>query len=200
MQKIFLPLAYGAVLACLLGSACGSGQAALAQNSVTLHKGQLPQAGWYKAPLNIQITDDRPRVSDFRTPDEVPQDIIIPIGPVKGGQPQTVGSPGVKMVRSNLTPAYGGQSNISARKPINAGALPPTTMGGHSPVDKPQPRPIGMPAGPAREMIVAAQRQQKPAAAAAYPGYQNGGGSLLSGGGGGGHKVSENVVGVLRKP
>jgi len=172
--------------------------AAQAQNSVKLHRGDLQQAGWYHAPVSIQITDERARVKDLRQPDEAPQDIIIPIGPVGSAAPNSVGGSGVKMVRSNLTPAnFGSQSNISARKPYDSASLPATRSGGLSPVDKPPVRQIGMPAGAARQLAVSGQRQQKAPEAASYPGYQRGG-SLISGGGGSNHKVSENVVGVLR--
>jgi len=200
MQKIFLPLAYGAVLACLLASACGCGQAALAQNSVTLHKGQLQQAKWYNAPINVQITDDRPRVKDFRQPDEAPQDFVIPVGPVGSAAPNTVGGSGVKMVRKNLAPAgFGGQSNISTRKPYDSASLPPTRMGGRSPVDKPQTRQIGMPAGPARQMAVSGHPRPQAVEPAVYrTTYPSGGSSLISGGGGGSHTISKDVVGALR--
>lgn len=108
-----------------------------AQQSVTLRKGQLQQAGWYKAPLNVQITDERPRVSDFRHGEEAEQNFVIPLGPVPGSP--SGGNQSVRMLSNHLTPS-GFQTNISAQK--NVRPLNQVKMGGLTPAAA-SARPIG---------------------------------------------------------
>ncbi|MBP9091872.1 hypothetical protein KBI23_12680 [bacterium] len=108
-----------------------------AQQSVTLRKGQLQQAGWFKAPLNVQITDERPRVRDLRHADEAEQNFVIPIGPVPSSS--SGGNQSVRMMSNHLTPS-GFQTNISAQK--NVRPLNQVKMGGLTPAAAP-PRPVG---------------------------------------------------------
>src|SRR5208283_1552020 len=77
---------------------CCPSQARAQGTSVTLHQGQLHQAGWHKTPLQIQILDERPRVKDLRTPEPAPDQYVMPIPPRPTSQRQanSVGS-GVRM-------------------------------------------------------------------------------------------------------
>ena len=140
---------------------------------VTLQKGQLQPATWYKAPLNIQITDERPRVSDCRRPDEAPQQLNIPIPPM----PDAVGgTAGVKMVQRTLEPT-GFTSNIPAGGINPKQTLPPVPRGGLSPIDSKrslsQPRPIHLNNHSAANSTNARKLSDKPAATASYgPSYQ----------------------------
>lgn len=109
-----------------------------AQQSVTLRKGQLQPAGWYKAPLNVQITDERPRVSDFRHGDEAVQNFVIPIGPVPGSS--SGGNQSVRMMSNHLTPSAF-QTNISPQKTVRP--LNQVKMGGLTPTAAAPARPIG---------------------------------------------------------
>ena len=109
-----------------------------AQQSVTLRKGQLQPVGWYKAPLNVQITDERPRVSDFRRADEAVENFVIPIGPVPSSS--SSGNQSVRMMPNHLTPS-GFQTNISAQK--NVRPLNQVKMGGLTPTAAAPARPIG---------------------------------------------------------
>ncbi len=99
-----------------------------AQQTVTLRKNQLQQVGWFKAPLNVQITDERPHVSDLRRADEGPQNFVIPVGP--GPTAKASGNQGVRMMSNHLTPS-GFQTNISAANPVRQ--LSPAKMGGLTP-------------------------------------------------------------------
>jgi hypothetical protein len=110
---------------------------ASAQQSVTLRKGQLQKVGWFKAPLNIQIVDERPRVTDTRGGDEAPQNFVIPIGPVPSSS--AGGNQSVRMVSNRLTPS-GFQTNIPASKNIRP--LNQVKIGGLTPSAAPA-RPIG---------------------------------------------------------
>lgn len=121
----------------------GCANPASAQQSVTLRKGQLQQAGWFKAPLNVQITDERPRVRDLRHGDEEAQDFVIPIGPVPGSS--SGGNHSVRMMSNHLTPS-GFQTNISAQK--NVRPLNQVKMGGLTPTAAAPARPIGSPRAP----------------------------------------------------
>lgn len=125
----------GAVLASL--SLC---EEAKAQNSVNLKKGQLQQAGWYKSPLQVQILDDGPKVSDYRTAPSNDNGYNIPIAPMgnnggripEGGMPFQTGSGPVqaRMQQSALPQSGFGGSNIPARGMGPAMALPAAKMGG----------------------------------------------------------------------
>jgi hypothetical protein len=110
---------------------------ASAQQSVTLRKDQLQKVEWFKAPLNIQIVDERPRVNDTRGGDEAPQDFVIPIGPIPSSS--AGGNQSVKMVSNRLAPS-GFQTTIPARKNIRP--LNQVKIGGLTPVATPA-RPIG---------------------------------------------------------
>lgn len=116
----------------------GCANPASAQQSVTFRKGQLQQAGWFKAPLNVQITDERPRVRDLRHADEPEQNFVIPIGPVPSSS--SSGNQSVRMMSNHLTPS-GFQTNISAQK--NVRPLNQVKMGGLTPTAASPARPIG---------------------------------------------------------
>jgi hypothetical protein len=176
----------------LMLSLCCPTQAQAQQSYVTIQKGQLQHAGWHTAPLQIQILDERPRVSDLRTPEQAPENFVIPISPMPTVQGQTtsVGS-GVRMVHSNLPQAGFGQTNIPAAGLGPARSLPSTRSGGLSPIDK-APRPIGLtaPKGSERQLSVSAKT---PVAAATYSQNYNHGLSLLSGSSGADKSVREIV-------
>lgn len=106
-----------------------------AQQSVTYKKGQLEQVRWFTAPKQLQITDERPRVSDLRRAEEAQQNFVIPIGPAPGAP--AGGNQSVRMTANRLTPSGFG-SNISTQP---ARALNQTKMGGLTPAAP--VRPIG---------------------------------------------------------
>ncbi len=128
-MKTFTILAVLSLLSCA--------NPASAQQSVTLRKDQLQKVGWFKAPLNIQIVDERPRVNDTRAGDEAPQNFVIPIGPIPSSSAGGIQS--VKMVSNRLAPS-GFQTNITASKNIRP--LNQVKMGGLTPIATPA-RPIG---------------------------------------------------------
>lgn len=128
-MKTFTILAVLSLLSC--------SNPASAQQSVTLRKNQLQKVGWFKAPLNIQIVDERPRVNDTRAGDEAPQNFVIPIGPIPSSSAGNNQS--VRMVSNSLAPS-GFQTNINARKNIRP--LNQVKMGGLTPIAIPA-RPIG---------------------------------------------------------
>jgi hypothetical protein len=116
-----------------------AGAPALAQGFKVDTK-KLDQAKFYNAPREIQITDERPVVRDFRTGDPGPSTMEINLPPVVNGQgTHTVyGSPSgnagqgmapyrttnQNMPNNMLAPASAmHQSNIGARPPLGA-ALP----------------------------------------------------------------------------
>ncbi len=107
-----------------------------AQQSVTYKKGQLEQVRSFTARQQIQIIDERPRVSDLRRAEEAQQNFVIPIGPVPGALAGANQS--VRMTTNRLTPSGFG-SNISAQNPVRA--LNQTKMGGLTPAAP--ARPIG---------------------------------------------------------
>jgi hypothetical protein len=164
-------------------------------SSVTIGKHQLQQATWPKAPLQIQILDERPRVKDMRTPEQAPENFVIPIPPMQTAKGQGAGaSSAVRMEYNNLPSAGFGQSNIPAGGMAPARSLPTTKSGGLSPVDKP-PRPIGLvgPQGGQRQLSVSAKT---PTSAATYSkSYDRM--SLLSGSSGSDQSVKKDVNGTL---
>ena len=128
-MKTFTILAVLSLLSCA--------NPASAQQSVTLRKDQLQKVEWFKAPLNVQIVDERPRVNDTRGGDEAPQSFVVPIGPIPGSS--AGGNQSVKMVSNRLTPSVF-RSNIPEK--INVRPLNQVKMGGLTPIATPA-RPIG---------------------------------------------------------
>jgi hypothetical protein len=128
-MKTFTILAVLSLLSCA--------NPASAQQSVTLRKDQLQKVGWFKAPLDIQIVDERPRVTDTRAGEEAPQNFVVPIGPIPGSS--AGGNQSVKMVSNRLKPS-GFKSNISAKN--NVRPLNQVKIGGLTPIATPA-RPIG---------------------------------------------------------
>lgn len=178
---------------------------AQAQGSVTLKKGQLQQAGWYKSAPQIQIVDDGPIVHDYRTAPQQDQGFQIPIGPAgnngripEGGIPLGSGQNMVRMAPSTL-PQAGFGTNIPASGMGPARALPSTKMGNlgnqyaaqQQANERVSARPIGLgrpvsaQAGPARA-----------ASPASYGGgYGTGAGGYSGGGGGANTSVRAKLLG-----
>jgi hypothetical protein len=108
--------------AALLLSACS--QSAHAQG-VRIPKNALQKAEWYRAPLSIQVTDDRPTVRYFpkaESNDSVLIDPTLPRAAASGSAPSSV-----NVLRSNL-PQAGFGSNISSPRTL----LPRNLPDGHS--------------------------------------------------------------------
>ncbi|MBS1994362.1 MAG: hypothetical protein JSS83_27810 [Cyanobacteria bacterium SZAS LIN-3] len=197
-MKLFSLLAAFGLAALALSPISGAVAPAQAQNSVTLRKGELPAADkFYTAPRILQIVDDRDRIHDCRRPEPAPRSVVIPIGPVGSAPVDSVGS-GVKFESNNLPQSGFGQSNIPARGMGPAVALPVAKMGGLSPVDKVRPIGGGFKNAQGSQSGVSGRIPTATAPAATYDhSYQSGSG-LLGGSSGSSHKVSENVMGVLR--
>jgi len=126
-----------AMLATLAAFVCSAGSAKAQNSSVTMKKGQLQQAGWFKSAPQIQIVDDGPVVHDLRTAPAQDQSYQLPIGPAgsngripEGGIPLGNGGGPMQMrVAPNNLPQAGFQSAIPARGMGPARALPGTEMG-----------------------------------------------------------------------
>ncbi len=130
-HKLYLAITTGALVLSALTSS------AQAQSpSVSLKKGQLQQAGWYKSAPQVQIVDDGPVVHDYRTAPHEDQAYQIPIGPAgtsgripEGGIPLGNGGPQMMRVAPNSLPQSGFGTNMPARGMGPARALPGTEMG-----------------------------------------------------------------------
>lgn len=130
-HKFYLVMTTGALVLSALTSS------AQAQSpSVSLKKGQLQQAGWYKSAPQVQIVDDGPVVHDYRTAPHEDQAYQIPIGPAgtsgripEGGIPLGNGGPQMMRMAPNSLPQSGFGTNMPARGMGPARALPGTEMG-----------------------------------------------------------------------
>lgn len=94
---------------------------------------QLDKATWHKAPLQIQLIDNRPRVTDHRQASEEPT-YLINVPPVQQGQSPT------QVINVGGAPGSGGTL-------INASKLPAAGFGSNIPVGgtaKPNNLPSGM--------------------------------------------------------
>ena len=113
-QKLYLAITTGALVLSALTSS------AQAQSpSVSLKKGQLQQAGWYKSAPQVQIVDDGPVVHDYRTAPHEDQAYQIPIGPAgtsgripEGGIPLGNGGPQMMRMAPNSLPQSGFGTNM----------------------------------------------------------------------------------------
>lgn len=179
--------------ACL--AALSISDAAYAQGSVNLKKGQLQQAGWYKSPLQVQILDDGPKVADYRTAPSNDNGFNIPIAPMgnnggripEGGLPFQTGSGPVQVrMQQNTLPQSGfGGSNIPARGMGPMTALPGTKMGGlgaqYANQQKANTQVSARPVGLGKPSMVGAKAA--PVAASYGGSYGAGAGGGYSGGG-----------------
>ncbi len=197
-----------AVLAVAAFALSASASEAQAQGSVTLKKGQLQQAGWYKSAPQIQIVDDGPIVHDYRTAPQQDQGFQIPIGPAgnngripEGGIPLGNGAAMTRMAPSNL-PQAGFGSNIPARGMGPAIALPGTKMGqlgdqyakeqrAIQAQERVNARPIGL--GRPTSQMAAPARAASPASYGG--GYGSGSGGYSGSGGGANTSVRAKLLG-----
>ncbi len=183
-------------LAAVAAFVCSASNGASAQNSsVTMKKGQLQQAGWFKSAPQIQIVDDGPVVHDLRTAPAQDQSYQLPIGPAgangripEGGIPLGNGGGPMQMrVAPNNLPQAGFSSNVPARGMGPARALPGTEMGQlgkqyaadqrRAAQSSVSARPIGRRSG---QSAVAAPNRIASPAAAYSGGYQSSGGGYVA--------------------
>ncbi len=112
----------------LSGVSIASAQQAQAQG-FKIKKDQLDKVEYYKAPRQIQILDNRPRIRDFREPEVNQQYIInVPPAPAAVAQTQVINVPGVQgsggtMMNVPNLPQSGFGSNIPSGGTLKPGGL-----------------------------------------------------------------------------
>jgi hypothetical protein len=129
-----------AFAALLCGIFCLNSQPVLADDGVTRIKNNtLEHVGWYKAPIEVQITDDGPKVKDLRR-QEVNRNFDIRIRPLPPAQESTTvidpdgpgnsvggmqtGAPATIRINANRPPRSGFESNIPSSGPRRPSGLP----------------------------------------------------------------------------
>lgn len=128
-------------LGLLAALTCLFAEPAQAQTVVNIKRDQLEQVKPFQARRHFYITDDTPRVSDYRRPPEVSPNyaIAVPALTPNSGAGQTI----LLTPQSNGLPRAVFESNIGAGQKF-ARALPQVNVGGLSP--NPAVRPVGAPA------------------------------------------------------
>jgi len=168
-----------AFAALLCGIFCLNSQPVLADDGVTRIKNNtLEHVGWYKAPIEVQIINDGPRVNDLRTqevnrtfdirirplpPAQESTTVIDPDGPGNSVGGMQTGAPATIRINTNRPPRSGFESNIPASGPRRPSGLPigsttnrlagqPFVQGSmlHPAVSKPKPANASKPAVPSR--------------------------------------------------
>jgi hypothetical protein len=119
---------------------------------VTIRKDALEKVQWYKAPLQIQILNAGPIVTDHRTAPAEPESFTIPIGPVGGGKSVVGGG--------STIPAGGIRiGNPQAVRLVNNG-LPKAQLGSN--INESRLKPGRLPSGKSTNLLAGHPVKQKP--------------------------------------